>query len=368
MIIGIDARIPVSKKTGIGYMLSNLIPEMIKIDKKNNYKIFGHKIDIDDNNTKIYRLPKIFQRAFNLLWKVIRFPVANIIFGKADIFFFTNFVDFPVIARKKILMIPDMSFRVYPQFTERKNLRFLERGVLSSIKRADKILTISENAKKEICSFYHTSTEKVEVIYLGCPNNVKVVNDLDKIEKIKNKYSIPGKYILTMGTIEPRKNLKELIKAYNKLDDGIKDEYSLVLSGGKGWYYEEIFGIVNDMGLQERVLFTGYVDEDDVSSIYSGASLFVFPSIYEGFGLPILEAFNCGVPVLCSSSSSIPEVGGDAVMYCDPASADSIRDGIKMILADKDLSSELVEKGYEQAKKFSWKDSAKKIVEIINNL
>jgi glycosyltransferase involved in cell wall biosynthesis len=365
MIIGIDTRIPTKNKTGVGYLLDNIIPSLLENDEVNNYKLIGSGFDINKNNIKFFSYPKIIQRGINFFWKTIFFPPINFLVGKTDIFFFTNFVDMPVIAKKKVLLIPDMSFRKYPQFTERKNLRYLNNNVGKAIGRTDRIITISENAKKEICGYYKVNEGKVDVVYLGCPKNIKKVEDIDLIEETKKKYGIEKKYILVVGTLEPRKNIKGLIEAYNLLDDETKQKYQLVICGGKGWYYKEVFDIVKEYQLTNQIVFTGYADECDIPSIYSGASLFVYPSFYEGFGLPILEAFTCGIPVVCSDTSSLPEVAGEAVVYFDPENVISIKEKIKEVLNNKDLQKELVEKGFDQLKKFSWEESVKKIFNIL---
>ena len=365
MIIGIDTRVPTKNKTGVAYLLENLIPAMLEKDDLNYYKLLGSDFGINKKNVKAFLLPKLIQRGFGFLWKNIFFPPAEFLIGKTDTFFFTNFVDIPVRAKKKVLLIPDMSFVKHPQFTEKKNLNFLSKNVGRAVRRSDKIITISEDAKKEICEFYNVADEKIEVVYPGCPKSVKKIENLDLIKKIKEKYGIEGKYILFVGTLEPRKNIKGLIEAYNLLSDDLKKEYQLVLCGGKGWYYGEIFDIVKKYKLENRVIFTGYVDEDDISFIYSGAFLFVLPSFYEGFGLPVLEAFTCGVPVVCSNTSSLPEVGDEAVIYCNPNNIENIKESIITVLENKNLREKNIRKGHEQLKKFSWENAAKKVFNIL---
>ncbi|MDD5732027.1 MAG: glycosyltransferase family 1 protein [Patescibacteria group bacterium] len=365
MIIGIDTRIPTKNKTGMGYLLDNLIPLIVEEDNSNIFKLLGSGFGINKKNVRIITLPKIIQRGFNFLWKNIFFPPVNFLIGKTDIFFFTNFVDIPVTAEKKVLLIPDVAFKKFPQFIEKKNLVFLNKNVSKAIARSDKIITISENAKKEICKYYKIPSEKVEVVYLGCPKNVEKVKDKNLIEVIKKKYGIEGKYILFVGTLEPRKNLSGLIEAYNSLDDKLKQEYQLVLGGAKGWHYDKIFDIVKKYQLENRVVFTGYIDENDRSAVYSGSSLFVYPSFYEGFGIPVLEAFTCGIPVVCADTSSLPEAAGDAAEYCQPDVTDSIKEAIKKVLGDKKIQNEMIAKGYKRKTLFSWEKSAKKILNIL---
>jgi len=366
MIIGVDTRIANKKKTGMGYILANLLPLLLEMDKNNQYVLLGSDLGMEKPNFKAIRLPNLAQKILNYFWKKFFLPSANLFLGKIDRFFFPNFVDFPVSAEKKFLMIADLSFIKYPQFAEKKNQLFLSKNVGSAIKRADKIITLSESAKKEIIEYYKIPSDKVEVVYLGCPKNIYKIDDEYKINEVKNKYGIGDDYILFVGTLEPRKNIEGLIQAYSLLNDAFKEKYQLAICGGKGWYYDKIFKLVNTLKLNGHIVFTGYVPEQDLSSIYSGAALFAFPSFYEGFGLPILEAFTCGIPVLVSNNSSLPEVAGEAVIYCDAEKVETIKDGIEKILTDNKLRNELVEKGFIQLQKFSWDKTAEKVVKLLN--
>lgn len=368
MIIGIDGRTNSNQKSGVGYLVDNMVSKLFEIDHMNRYKIFGGYFNTKNKNIRSLVLPKTIQRGINLVWRYLAFPPVNFFIGKTDIFFFPNFVDFPVITKRRILMIPDMSFVQFPQFTEKRNLRVLNRGVSASAKRADKILTISESAKSEIIDHYKIDPNKVVVVYLAPNDGIIKVDDLRSIEDVRKKYGIKNKYILFVGTIEPRKNIKGLIHAFYKLSDKIRKEYQLVIAGGKGWYYDEVFDLIEKYEMNDEVIFTGYANESDLSCIYSGASLFVFPSFYEGFGIPVLEAFKCGVPVISSSASSLPEVGGDAVLYFDPYSTEDIRRNIERVLEDKELADSLIKKGSKRLERFSWEKSSEKLLEVINAL
>ena len=367
MIVGIDTRIPVKNKTGIGYLLENTIPTLVGLDKENSYKLLGDSFGIDKSDrVSLYVFQKMIQRGINFLWKNFNFPSVNYFIGKTDIFFFTNFVSFPCMARKKILLIPDLSFVYYPQFIEKKNLRFLKKNIKKSIDRADKIITISESVKKEIVDNYKIDENRIDVMYLGAPQNVVKIDNKDDVENVKNKYKISGKYILFVGTIEPRKNIKGIIEGYNLLSENIKKEFSLVLCGGKGWGYDEVFELANKYKLEDNIVFTDYIDKKDISYIYSGASLFFFPSFYEGFGMPILEAFTCGVPVLTAKNSSLSEVGGNAVLYCDCNDYVSMKSNIEKVILSDNISREMIKRGYEQLKKFSWDKSVEVMINNIN--
>ncbi len=364
MIIGIDTRIALKKKTGIGYLISNLIPMLVEIDDEINFKLLGDSLGISQKNVKAIHLRGIVKRGFNFWWKTFGFPPANILTGRSDKFLFTNFVDFPVKTKERTLLVPDLSFVKYPEFVEKKNLKFLN-NVARSIKRADKIITISESTKKEIVDYYNIKSEKVNVVYLAASQGIMRISDQKRIQATRNKYGIKNKYILFVGTTEPRKNIGNLIRAYNELGDSLKKQYMLVIAGGRSRYGDDPLDLVKRLNLSKRIIFTGYLDEAGLSCVYSGASAFVFPSLYEGFGIPVLESFKCEIPVAASFSSSIPEVGGDAALYFDPQNIDDMKEKIQCVLRDEKLRHEMIEKGHEQLKRFSWEKAAERTLEVL---
>ncbi len=365
MIIGIDTRAATKNKTGVGYLVSNLIPELIKLEEDILFKLLGEGLGVKGDNVRSVSLKGIIKKGFNFLWKSFYFPPANLLIGEVDKFFFTNFVDFPVRAKEKILLIPDLSYIKYPRYAEKKNKKFLENNVGKSIERANKIATISESAKKDIINYYNVDEKKVDVICLASSKNIEKKKNIKEIKEVLKKYKIKKEYILFVGTLEPRKNINVLIKAYASLGKELIDKYDLVICGAKGWHYDNIFKQVDNLNLTKRVIFTGYAEENDLPYIYSGASVFVFPSFYEGFGLPILEAMKCGVPVVSSNTSSLPEVGGDAALYFFPNDIEKLRDHMGEVLTNKELRESLIEKGHRREEIFSWENAAKKTLEII---
>jgi len=368
MIIGIDTRIRSKNKTGIGYMISNIFPRLIEIDVYNNYVLFGNSLGVNSSRAKFFNLSRFFQRLSYLLLNKLPFLNINFFVGKTDIFIFPDFVVYPSSARKKILFVPDLSFIFYPQFIEKRNLDFINKKIVRSINKADKVITISENAKKEIISHYKVDPGKVEVVYLGCREDIKKIESGTILNNIKKKYKINKEYILYFGTLEPRKNINKLIEAYDLIPKKIRENYILVIAGGKGWYYDEIFKLVEQRGLSNDIIFTGYLPGEDVAPIYSAASLFVFPSFYEGFGLPILEAMNCGVPVVTSDTSSLPEIGGKAVLYFNPNDKNEMMEKIKEVLSSDDLRKRMIRDGHIRASLFSWDNAAKDVLKIINSI
>ena len=185
-------------------------------------------------------------------------------------------------------------------------------------------------------------------------------------DDLKVSFDLPKKFIFSVGSIEPRKNLLGLLKAYNLLSNELKKEYKLVLAGFKGWENKEIVDLINQD--KENIFYLGFISDQELAKVYNLASCFLFPSFYEGFGLPVLEAMACGTPVVCSDSSSIPEVGGDAVVYCDPYDINDIKDKIEFVLKDSSLQQEMIKKGLERAQLFSWDKSADEHLKVFKSL
>jgi len=252
-----------------------------------------------------------------------------------------------------------------------------------SIESAKKIITISNSSKNDIINAYKVSAGKVEVIPLG----IKDVNasDMNKSEFIE-KYNLKNPYVLFVGTLQPRKNITKLVEAFAKLESRIKNParlasesvagrqesrtkgLDLVIVGRKGWDYEKILSAPDKFGISERVKFLENVTNEDLPLFYKNAEVFVLPSLYEGFGLPILEAMQNECPVVTSNVSSLPEAGGDAALYFDPNDTDDIAEKIEKVISDPKLREEMVRKGKEQIKKFSWEKSAKEVIRVFETL
>lgn len=268
----------------------------------------------------------------------------------------------PFAPKNSIVSILDLSYVYFPELFTKGDLLKLNKWSKYSVNKAKKILTISQSSKNDIIKEYKVSSEKVSVVYPGIMN-LGSKNSLN-MENLSKKYEITGPYILFVGTLQPRKNVARLIEAFSKLDS----ETSLVIVGKKGWQFEEILAAPAKFGVESRVKFLHNVTSEDLPSFYRNAELFVLPSLYEGFGLPVLEAMQLDCPVITSDISSLPEAGGDAALYFDPKNVDDIRDKMQKVLNDKDLRKKMIEKGKDQVKKFSWEKSAKETLNVIESL
>ena len=262
-----------------------------------------------------------------------------------------------------------MAYKAFPETIRKETKVSLDAALERTCQNADRIITISQFSKSEIIKYMGVNEEKIHVISLGIDNKYYHSDHTQsEIENVKKKYGLAQDYFFYQGTIEPRKNLKRLIQAYGKMQGKGENIPELVLAGKKGWLYDEIFEEVNKLHLNNVVKFLGYIDLEDISKLMRGAVAFVYPSLYEGFGLPPLEAMASGAPVITSNVASLPEVVGDAGILVDPMNVDQIAEAMLYLAEDKKMQGVLSEKGIERAKKFRWEDSAQQVIEIIRQM
>jgi len=373
MRIGIDCRrildVNHGENAGVGHYVYYLIKNLLKIDKENEYYLFfyDHKIKADEfrqDNVKIVYFPGLenigkipfFYRHWFIphVLKLYRLDVyhnpANII----PLFYFS----------KSILTIHDLA--IYKNSEWFPDHQYFTKWITIplSIKKAKKIIAVSENTKNDIINIFNIKPEKVEVIYEGVEDFNQLVIDE---ASIRAELKIPKPYFLYLGTLEPRKNLARLIEAFD-LFLRKNNDFRLILAGKKGWKYEPIFQTIEQLGLKDKVLDIGYVNTEEKVYLLRNSFAFVFPTLYEGFGLPILEAMNLGVPIITSNISSIPELVIDNAVLVDPYNVNSIADGLIKLKNDDKLREQLVAKGRGIAKSFSWEACAKKTLEIYKSL
>lgn len=364
-----------SSKSGVGYNEQELIKSLLKEHPEEEYYFecfsWKGKADIlEQYKTEAIRIRvcRWFSgRIYRFLSAFFPIPYSCFFSGKREITHFFNYYIPPFVKGKKVVTIHDMAFRVCPETVRKKTRLFLKLVLKKSIRRADKIITVSEFSKQEIIRFYGVAAERIAVI----PNGVDLERfspcyKKDAVEKVKQKYRINGKkYFLFLGNLEPRKNLVRLIQAYQIFLQRCSREQEelplLVIAGGKGWMYQEIFKEVRKNRLEEKVIFTGYVAESDVAVLMAGADLFCFPSLYEGFGMPVLEAMACKTPVLTSDGSALGEMVGDAGIKVDAFSAAAIAEGMEKIHYSEEFRSILSEKGQKRVQQFSWKTASEEL-------
>ena len=363
----IDAIALHSPLTGIGrytYEVSSQLEKSDYFELNYFYGYYSKKLLQSSSESSKNSLKSIITK--NALIKKLAREVLNLASrlspSSFDLYWQPNFIPHSGVKTKKIVTsIHDFSFILYRDFHPKERIEYIEKYFFNNVSKSDMIITGSEYTKQEILQQLAFTEDKIKVIPHGINYNLFKVYQEPKVD-----FDLPQKYILSVGSIEPRKNLIGLLKAYNLLDSELKQEYKLVLVGFKGWENRDIMEIIEKN--QESIHYLGFISDKELAKVYNLASLFVFPSFYEGFGLPPLEAMACATPVVSSNSSSLPEVGGDAVVYCDPNDCSDIKDKIAMVLHDKELQKEMVDKGLQQAKKFSWEKSAQEHMRVFKEL
>ncbi len=365
MQICVDIRPTLKRKTGIGYYTLNLINALGEIDKLNRYQLFSY-IKFFNFNKKLPCLP-----SKNFKHKVYHLkPISNRIGKECDLYHTSSFDLLPHESTKLIGTIHDIIPKVFPEGHTQDTIDRLDRDLEVFLERACKIIVDADYSRKELLTHYPVAADKIEVVYPGVDEILSLSTRTDKasLDLVRKKYNIDGDYILYVGTIEPRKNIKGLLEAFILFKSHNKtNRHKLVIVGMKGWMHDEVFAFVKRRGLAKDVIFTGYVPRDQVGIFYCLADMFIYPSFYEGAGLPILEAFSCSLPVICSNASCLPEIAGDAAYLINPYKPSEIADAIECILVDKDLREQLIEKGRRRAGEFTWEKTAERMLDIFKS-
>ncbi len=378
--ICVDIQSVLKMRTGIGWYTYETSKRIAEFNR--DFEVFGLAFDFMNRNSskdisndldfdKVEIFTKVPARIYKLLWNLIPIKYDSI-FSAGDVYHFNNYIVPPMGNKSKVIInIYDMVYKQYPNTMKKSNLYFLNRDIARSANRADIIITISESSKKDIIKFLNVSKSKIRIIPPGVDSEFfqKGLNPSNEIKRsMIERYNLPTDYFLYLGTLEPRKNIITVLKAYSKLARDIKKKYKLVLCGSKGWKYKDIFDEIDRLGIAENILFTGYVDEIDKPFIYGMARVFLFPSLYEGFGIPIVESMASGVPVITSNTASMPEAGGKAAIYIEPNDYLSMAKNIEKLVLDEDFHSEKKKESILQAGNFSWSKAAIQTMEVYKEL
>lgn len=269
-----------------------------------------------------------------------------------------------------VVTVHDVGYRHFPAAHRPFDRRYLEWTTRRHTRVARRIIADSQATKADLVEIYGANPARIHVVYLGRDESLAPVTEPAALAAARQKYGIGGAYLLYVGTLHPRKNLVRLVEAFARTVPALPAEVAglqLVIAGQKGWLFDEIFARVAALGLEERVLFPGFVADADKPALLSGALAYVFPSLYEGFGLPVLEAMACGTPVLTSATSSLPEVAGNAAWLVNPTDTDDIAAGLVKLATSAEVRRRLVTAGFEQIKQFSWDAAAAQVLEILLN-
>jgi glycosyltransferase involved in cell wall biosynthesis len=364
--IAIDAH---SVGTGLGgneSYATNLVEALAEIDTVNQYTLYVTRREAVDRFS--HRWPNFSVRATLPHTPLIRIPLtlsAELRRHPVDVLH-VQFTAPPFAPCPVVVSIHDLSFEHLPQTFKKRSRAQLRLTVRRSARKASQVVALSEHARSDILDTYGLKPDKVSVIPLAPPPHFGPVTDQGELQRVRQTYDIDSDYILSVGSIQPRKNLSRLIAAYSSLRRARPEGKlpKLVLVGKCAWLYDELLRTIKELEVCNSVILTGYVPEADLPALYSGALCFVYPSYFEGFGLPPLEAMKCGAAVIAGNRTSLPEVLGDAGMLVDPFNVGDIALAIEKVISDSNLRSQLRVKGLERAQLFDWRETARQTLAV----
>ncbi len=373
MRIALDAIPLVAAKTGIGHYTDALAEWLARLHAEHQYDLlspfdfaFDHRNGRNGNTPQNLNKQFIPVRSLFRKWWLVGLPALLRIY-RIDLFHGTNYC-IPVIAPcPTVVTIHDLSLFTQAHTHEALNVKRGRRRIPIMARRASMIIAPSEWTKREIIEHLHIRPEKIRVIGEAARAGMKPL-PLGECQSVLDKHQLRRPFLLYVGTIEPRKNLLTLIRAYDELLRTTPHRPQLALCGGRGWLCDEVFQLVEELKLQDQVRFTGYVDDADLPALYSAAAAFVYPSLYEGFGLPPLEAMACGTPVITSNVTSLPEVVGDAGLLHDPNDHRTLTRMLVEILGDETAREHFKREGLKQAARFSWERAARETQRLYDEL
>ena len=390
MHIALDYTTGIYPGAGVARYTRSLVEALARLDGRNRYSLFyanrglprgtpeerqARELMKAHPNFKGVAVPMSVREMF-AAWQRLRLPVPVDLFtGRCDVLHSPDFVSPPHRTGADVITVHDLSFLVVPECAEPKLAGFLSKSVPGAVRRADRIIAVSEQTKRDLVRLMGIPQEKVTTVYNGVDERFRAAGRREpgaedaEMEALRRKLGLPEKFVLHVGTLEPRKNLVRLIEGYEQAMQSGGSDVALVLAGRKGWLYEPIVAAAERVNRQSgetgaRVVFVDYVYDDDLPLLYKMAEVFAYPSLYEGFGLPVAEAMSCGTPVLVSGDGALAEVVGDAAVVVDALSVESIAEGLSRLLSDGELRQKLSEEGKARAAQFTWEAAAEQVLGV----
>lgn len=369
MRVTIDIQAAMARRAGVGRYTKSLVEHLGPFAGPDELRLFY--FDFQHKGVP-FPVPGALQhpvrwcpgRIVQKAWKTIGWPPYDWFAGAADVYHFPNFIRPPLTKGKSVVTIHDIAFIRYPETLEPRNLKYLTAQIKQTVQNSDCIIAVSEFTAREIHELLDVPRDRIVAIHEGLPDGfARPARPL--VEEARLSLKLDRPYLLTVGTMEPRKNMAFLVEVFEKLADFDGD---LVIAGMYGWKYEPIFKKIIHSPRAKRIRHLEYVDERFLPALYAGAELFVFPSLYEGFGFPPLESMSCGTPVLSSTGGSLPEVLGEAAEFVPEYNSDAWAAKIQKLLSDKARRTELILRGAELVKTYSWDETAKKTWDVYRNL
>ena len=372
MRIGIDARL-LAYRRGMGTFVYYLLSHLTVLDQKNQYLLYlaAKPKDFDLSLPQNFTLRPLAWPGYPL-WEQIGLPFAarhddvDILHCPANTgpLFLPRQIKLVLTVHDVMYLLPYEVLPPSPSLYQRLG-RIYRRWIVPRVaKRADAIITVSHHSRQDILRFLQVSPERVYVIYEAPGYAFRPSLDKAKLKQVKQRYGIQERFILALGGLDPRKNTTRILQAFKKFRQQSKGDYQLVIVGLPRNGQRLFSRIAMEIGIADRIIFTGFVPEEDLVALYNGADVFLYPSLYEGFGLPVLEAMACGTPIIASTAGSIPEIAGGAALLIEPEDIEALALAIEQVLTDQALRQGLIARGFEHVKKFSWEKAAKELLAI----
>lgn len=370
MRVGLDVRTITPVRSGVGNYVLHLFRGLRNVAPEQDFFLVGQRSNLDVigggipdrvlHETKISHENHPLGDLWEHYWlpRVLHQNQVDVFHGPATLL---------PLARDgyaAVVTIHDLVAFLHPQTIPRKYATYMRWLIRKVVARADRIISVSEHTKSDLVDVLGVNPDKISVVYEAAHESFRPCNDQKLLDDVCQRYGLDGPFLYHVGNIEPRKNLVRLVKAFMIMRERSGHKVKLAISGQKGWLTRRLFKALGEIDIHRDVVFTGYVSHQDLPLLMCAAHAFVFPSLYEGFGLPVLEAMSCGTPVVTSDISSLPEIVGDKAVLVDPNSSESVAQGLQRILEDSQLHSRLAAEGFERAKLFSWNKAARETLDI----
>jgi glycosyltransferase involved in cell wall biosynthesis len=375
--LAIDYTPAVRQQAGIGRIIRGQVEALIEEKPPFDLRLFvAGRIDAAARRAAplpLHSTPYLSERNLVRIWHRLDIPFPRVewlVGGKIDLIHATDFVLAPSQARRKVVTVHDLAFLHYPEAAMPSLHHYLNTVVPRSVRRADHLLADSHHTAKDLQERWQIPAQRISVVQGGVDHSrFRPITAKDELARVRSKYGIgEDPFILGLSKLEPRKNFARLIRAFHQARQDAPIPQRLVIGGSKGWLFDEIFATVQQLGLTEHVLFPGFIDDADLPALYAAADFFAYPSLYEGFGLPIIEALACNTPVLTGDNSCLPEAAGPGAIYVNAESVESIADAIARLAGDADLRQSLRDAGRRHAAQFTWQRSAQQLLAAYNKV
>lgn len=369
MRIGVNVHLLSTTHTGIQHYIRALVPELVAQATSHDMVLYGEPSQLPvcagERVRWVSASRPLRSGVQRVLWEQTMLP-RLLRRDRVDVFFSPAFILPMCWGGAGVVTVHDLNFEVSPETIHPIRRAYLRRITRRSVHRARKVIAISQSTASDIVRLYGVPDEKIAVIPYGLdaiftPDNARALEPM-----VRQRYPLPERFLLFVGTLEPRKNLPRLLEAY-ALARQHADLPPLVLAGAPGWQHERILAQARELGVGSHIVFAGYIPREHLPGVYAAASALLYPSLYEGFGLPPLEAMGCGTPVLVSNTSAMPEVVGDGGVLVDPRDVQQIAEGIVRMTQDEVLRQEIAERGLERAKRFRWEEAARRTLGVLED-